>query len=553
MKKRLLFIHIVYIFLLVSGSVHGLGEKTLILGGNATWKIAEYRDGVAEVLAVRPHPVLALCSSTGVSAAGYSAATGVSGTYTALAEAALDLSISFDERNSVLFRDSIGHYKITASPEIETVDHKLARAGTGAVLFGEAGITNSGNSLIIEPRSRNALFASGSRIGDFTLEFWIYPLTLENGEQILSWVSSMPLNGSYAIQRIMCVAAKNRLKWSFVNFFASTGGSHINIEISGASPVVPKTWSHHLIRFDATSGMIEYLVNGSSEAIVYATLSGREGGEVYTPTAGNGGVFELGGHFTGLLDELKIHSVCAVRSSIQKYALSGGRIETKAVDLGENNSGVLRIEASGGRTGVREAGVNNEFRENGRFRFSDDSEMQFFIRSSENPYRLNESAWKGFTPGADIAGDIRGRYVQIAVDFYPSADGEASPYLEELRIIYMPGRPPLPPGNLTASAVDGGVMLRWKHSPDANTSGYLVYYSSVRGELFGEDSSLGPSPIDAGKRNSLLIDGLNNGTLYYFRVASYDNASGSENYGAGEFSREVTARPLAELSYGTGQ
>jgi hypothetical protein len=138
--------------------------------------------------------------------------------------------------------------------------------------------------------------------------------------------------------------------------------------------------------------------------------------------------------------------------------------------------------------------------------------------------------------------------VQIAVDFYPSADGESSPYLDELHIVYLPGEPPLPPRNLTATAVDGGVMLRWRHSPDANAEGYLVYYSSTRGDLFGEGSALGPSPLDVGRTNSFFIGGLTNGTLYYFRIASYDRITGTADYNIGEFSGEVTARPLTGLS-----
>jgi len=137
--------------------------------------------------------------------------------------------------------------------------------------------------------------------------------------------------------------------------------------------------------------------------------------------------------------------------------------------------------------------------------------------------------------------------VQIAVDFYPSADGESSPYLDEMRIVYMPGEPPLPPRNLIAAAVDSGVMLRWKHSPNANTAGYLVYYSSIRGELFGNDAKLGSSPINVGIANSVFIDGLKNGTLYYFRVAAYNKITGEINLNVGEFSAEVTARPLSGL------
>jgi hypothetical protein len=368
---------------------------------------------------------------------------------------------------------------------------------------------------------------------------------MENGEEILSWISSIPVNNEFIFQQIKCTASRNRMLWSFTNFFISPDGvTRINVNFSGDTPIIPKTWSHHLIRFDATTGMVEYIINGRSEAIAYATPTGREGGNVYKPITGEGGAFFIGQKYMGLIDEFKIHNACINRSSYHKYAPAGGRMETRAVDLGGNTSSVIKVDASGGRTSIDGRRINNEFRENGRFRFSDDSEMQFFIRSSDNPYRLNDSSWVSFIPGAEIAGIIRGRYVQLAVDFYPSSDGLTTPYLDQLRITYLPGEPPLPPQVLTAAAVDGGVMLRWRNSPDANAAGYLVYYSSVRGELFGKEAVLGPSPIDAGNVNSLFIDGLANGTLYYFRVAAYDSIGRN----VGEFSREVTARPLSGLT-----
>ncbi|MDR2596704.1 MAG: fibronectin type III domain-containing protein [Treponema sp.] len=539
------FIYTVYIFLFVLDSVFGIGESTVVLGGESTWKTAEYRNGITEVSSVRPHPVLALSSAAGKTVSGYTAASGVMGNFIPLTEHALDLSILFDESNTGFYKDKTGNYLVSVSPEVEAVDHRYARTGAGAALFNGTG------SVTVEPQSRNALFASGSRIRDFTIEFWLFPLNMENGEQIFSWVGTRLINGNYVIQRIRCTFNKNRLQWSFENFFTSADGvSFVNTEFSGNTPVVPKAWSHHLVRFDATTGMLEYLSNETSEAIVYSTVAGREKGDVYTPVAGNNGVIRIGERFMGIIDEFKIHSVCAGRSPVQKYIPSGGRAETRAIDLGTNNSGVIRIDAAGGRVSVKgsaSGGFNSEFRENGRFRFSDMSEMNFFIRSNQNPYLLNTSPWISFTPGTNISG-ISGRYVQIAVDFYPSANGETSPYLSELRIIYKPGEPPLPPGNLTATAVDGGVLLHWKRSPDSNTTGYLIYYSSVRGELFGNDSLLGASPIDAGNKNSLFIDGLKNGTLYYFRVAAYDYISGTINHNVGEFSREVTARPLAGLT-----
>jgi hypothetical protein len=557
MKKESIFTLIVYLLFSLSGSVYGIGEKTITLGGDASWDWAEYRAGITEVNWVRRYPVLLLSSAAANSAAGGAAAPRLNPVN--FTDSTPDLSLSFDEKTPASFRDSAGRYRLTVSPALEAVDQRFSRAGNGAALFsGIPAAGGTGGPLIIEPQSRKALFAPGSRMRDFTLEFWLYPLNMENGERILSWISSRqvpaaqnPAGGAgqtrHVFQRIQCVAVKNRLQWSFADFFASPDGAdHLDISVAGTSPVVPKSWSHHLIRFDSITGMLEYLVNGKTEAIEYASATGREGGEVYTPIAGDGGSFTLG-RFMGIMDEFKIHGAWIANPAVQKYPLRGGRVETRAIDLGEGNSGVLKVEAAGGRTSMNGARINSEFRENGRFRFADDSELQFFIRTAENPYNWDGAEWRNFTPGEELAG-IRGRYVQIAADFYPSADNETSPYLETLRITYLPDEPPPPPASLVAAAVDGGVRLRWKNSPDTDTAGYLVYYGSGRDDYFGAEAVQGASPIDAGKQNTILIDGLANGTLYYFRVAAYDRRNtGGASFHAGEFSREVSARPLKGL------
>jgi hypothetical protein len=532
MNKKPCFIALFCLIFAVSGSLYAVGEKTIRLGGNSIWEMANYKAGITEVNLVRPTPVLVLSSVPVPSSAP-----------------SLDLAISFDEGRPALFRDSTGHYRVAVSPFLAVVDEHYARTGSGAALFPEdvpadgkrTETAESGAPLVIKVQKSAALFAPNNRIYDFSIEFWVHPLNMENGEQILQWISASPIKkagSNYASQRVMCVSSKNRLQWSFINFFASPDGTDsVNIDIGGYAAVVPKTWSHHLIRFDSINGMVEYLVNGKTESIEYATSTGREGGEVYTPIAGEGGSFILGSGFSGLIDEFKIHHNHP-GPAVRKYPAQGGRIETRALDLGEGSNGILKVEASGGKVSVRDAKINGEFRRNGRFRFSDDSEMQFFIRSSDNPYRWDNS-WRPVTPGADLNGVVHRRYVQLAVDFYPSANGETSPYLEELCLTYLPDEPPLPPAQLTAIAMDGAVQLRWKNSPDQNTQGYLVYYGTSSDDYFGEDSSLGGSPIDAGKQNTIYINGLKNGTLYYFRIAAY-----SSPFHIGEFSREVRARPL---------
>jgi hypothetical protein len=187
-------LYTVYILFFVSGSLFGLpdylransqvGEKTVSLGGAGTWAMAENRSGIMEAAMIRPHPVLLLSA----------ARNGRPGENTGL-----DLSISFDEPNPRLFNDSTGNYRITVSRELDAADRRFARAGTGAALFNIISSAPNKGPLIIEPQSRNALFAPNSRIGDFTLEFWFYPMNMENGGQILSWHSSVR-NGFQIIQ-----------------------------------------------------------------------------------------------------------------------------------------------------------------------------------------------------------------------------------------------------------------------------------------------------------------------------------------------------------------
>ncbi|MDR2258757.1 MAG: hypothetical protein LBE14_06375 [Treponema sp.] len=545
-----------------------MDEKTIIIGGNSAWDAAEKRSGLIELTLLRPHPVLALSSAAAEK--------------TAPAENRfLDLALSFDEGRPELFTDQTGHYRVMVNPRpdsagnaaIQAADRRWARAGTGAALFSGAhvstGTGGAGSPLMIEPRTGDALFAPDSQIRDFTLEFWLYPLNMANGEQILTWISSRPLprqedtaamdsGGEYAFQRLQCIAVKNRLQWTFLDLFANSGGSrHISLTLSGDTPVVPKTWSHHLIRFDSDTGLLEYLVNGKAEAIEYATATRREGGEVYTPLMGEGGSFMLGNRFMGLLDEFKIYRAYIGSAETRKYSPRGGRMETRPIDLGQGSSGILKVEALGGRTSVSGGIVQNDyagyegpFSGGGAFRFADDSALQFFIRTADSPYAWTGADWRPFIPGTELAGNLRGRYVQFAVDFYPSGDCETSPYLEEIRVTYRPDEPPVPPSRITAVARDGAVALNWKPSPDTDTLGYVVYYGTSRGEYFGEGAVPGASPINAGKRTALRIDGLENGVLYYFAVAAYDRWNRTDDgrriFHTGEFSREVSARPLPE-------
>jgi hypothetical protein len=529
---------VLYTLVLVSAHLYGAGEKTLVIGGRASWNMVENRMGITEISSIRPYPVLILSSALRSDT-----------------EASLDMDLSFDAGDPGRFADRMGHYRVKTSEGLYTADRRFARIGMGAALFSGNRLTNVNAEapLVITPLP-GALLAPGQIIRDFTIQFWLFPMNMENGEQILSWIASKQERpGDATVQRIQCTASKNRLQWTFLDFFylnAPTG--RISISLEGSKPLIPKTWSHHLIRFDADTGLLEYLVNGHLEAITYVTAGGREGGQVYYPRIGQEGTLTLGESFIGMLDELQLYSRFITDPVIHKYPTQGGRVETRPIDLGGINTSVLMVEVSGGRTSNSGGMIQNEHADQGGFRFSDDSALQFFIRAADSPYRWTgtaagevsaESDWQLLVPGTSLSG-IQGRFVQIAAVFYPSGDGETSPYLDEIRIHYLPDEPPPPPSRLTAIAGDGAVELSWRSSNDADLAGYLVYYGTSQGDYFGEGALLGASPINVGNRTSIRIEGLKNGTLYYFAVAAYDHV---ESAHIGAFSREIAARPLRML------
>jgi hypothetical protein len=561
--------------LLRVSSLRAQEEKVLVIGASSGWSAAENRVQVTEIPTLRPFPVMALSSAWTENSGSGADENPVRQNVTALygayrnfpaAESAVDLSLSFDQSSPSDYRDARGRYRIEVSPTLQGAAGRWARYGSGAALFAGVTAREEGAPLRLSPE--RGLFSPGRGMRDFSVEFWLYPNNLENGEQILAWTAVLP-GKNETLQRIFCEALRNRIRWTFQNFFAAPGGPDQNpalsISLETRKSLVPRTWTHHLVRYDADTGLLEYLVDGEIENAAYTTLSGQEGGDIYTPYPGRDGFFVLGGRYSGLMDEFRIYretigapghgapgrgtADTASRGSLElpdlaRFPKSGGRFETRTLDLGEPGTTIRRLEASGGRYTAGAAGrrpVRNIYEGKGDFRFSDDSTVQFFFKAGEEPYRFDRIPWIPVTPGAELSDRIRGRYIQLAAAFYPGRDRETGPYLEEIRIVYESNEAPYPPSLVTAKALDGAVELNWRPSPDSDTTGYMVYYGTSSGVYYGEGAVQGESPVDAGGRTSLRLEGLKNGVLYFFAVAAYDGSGGLH---AGKFSKEVTARPL---------
>ncbi|UCF99859.1 MAG: hypothetical protein JSV89_10055 [Spirochaetaceae bacterium] len=437
------------------------------------------------------------------------------------ADGRTDLLVHF---NNLPFQDHLNHYQVRAE------DVLLSQR---VVALGESsgGFNGSSRGLHLVPKP-GALLYRGTWIGDFSIEFWLYPALLRDGEQVFLWQGARWNGDSVVPQELRCTVQDRGLAWAFENFFTGPIGQTTSIRFRGATSLVPEDWHHHLLRYDSKMGMLEYLVDGIPEAILYATDSGREQGSILLPFAGGAGpgLVKVGDRFTGFLDELRISRYFVESPNLNRYSSDIGYFVSRTFDLGYTGTTLKRIE--------------------GVYRTPGDTALYFYYRMTDRADADTSTVpWTQFEAGESLSRaplgraplpDSHGRFLQVMVELYPDGSRRYSPELSELRIVYEQDLPPAPPTGVYAEAGNGRVQLYWNSVNEDDLGGYFVYYGSEPGSYRGTDSDLGPSPIDVGKESQIDVTGLSNSRLYYFSVVAYDATDPPHR---SLFSREVSARP----------
>ncbi len=93
--------------------------------------------------------------------------------------------------------------------------------------------------------------------------------------------------------------------------------------------------------------------------------------------------------------------------------------------------------------------------------------------------------------------------------------------------------------NLKATAGDASVNLTWDVATDnVGVKGYKLYYGSK--SVTNDGGSYEKGPVDMGNKISYTVNGLTDGTKYYFAATAYD-AAGNESQ---NYSVEASATPL---------
>ncbi|MFP4432004.1 MAG: LamG-like jellyroll fold domain-containing protein [Spirochaetaceae bacterium] len=437
-----------------------------------------------------------------------------------------DLLLSFDD-GSVRPRGSSYAVRQSSGQLTETV---VAR-GTGALAL-DAG----GDGVVLQARP-GALFGPNAVWQDTTIEFWLYPAAATDGEIVLSWEGSRVVAGGTEPQSVYVDVVGQRLRWSFNGLFGlpSTEAdfTYRNIELTGIRRLIPHTWQHHLFRYDATSGLMEYLVDGVPEAVRYATPSGREEPEVYTAVVGAGGrgLLRVAPNLRGVIDDVRISRAFISRDPVdqppgRRYSGIRGTAELRNIALGDRGGRLVEIDV--GRRG------------------SPNAEVWTY-------YRLHDLSgspggeWIPFDSGEPFPRDARGRFLDIRFELYPDTLADESPRITDVAVVFEPDEPPAPPQRLFAESVSGGVRLSWSPTYEGDVAGYLLFYGTTPGSYFGrggrwDDSGRVDSPIDVGLTREVTLSGLETGRLYFFAVAAYDELGRTR---PGVLSSEVSARPMA--------
>ncbi|WP_428770375.1 hypothetical protein V1L52_00695 [Treponema sp. HNW] len=467
-------------------------EKKLVLGGDAGWPAFSNSANITKIP-----------GRFGKEAVSISTAS-------VPLRADTDLLLNFENADP---SDITGNYKVLSSSLTRTDDTimgKYAALGKGA----KKGLEMRGGP--------GSMFGRQGPTGSFTLSFWLNPSLAENGESVLSWRSSRNMENIPVYQMIAAAFFNNKIEWTFTNVF-SLSNSVKNIRFSGKSMIIPNRWALHTLCFDEETGLLQYFVNGKTEALLYTTSTGRENGSVYIPILGVPAELEICPGFTGQIDDFCIQKAVLPPDYRQaRFNPDGAYFTSRAIGPLPPGSRITGLDAV--------------------IDTPEQTDVRFFIRAGNNYHTWTSLSpeWIPVENKKSISG-VEGIWFQVAAALYTDGGGTKSPSITEIILHYKEKEAPLPPVRVFAEAKDGSVELSWLASAGNTVSGYTVYYGEAPGEYLGKSAFEGASPIDAGNVLSLRLSGLKNGAIYYFAVAAYDNTDMKIE---GVLSREVYARPL---------
>lgn len=391
--------------------------------------------------------------------------------------------------------------------DYKLIEGRLNLSKMGRRLGQKAAAFAGNNALVFAPGTSTLFF--GSESTEFTIDFWLLPSRLGDGEIVMSYEATMIGKGEQRIrQSIVCYIEGDRLIWRFENIFFTYDEQPVSVEIQGEM-MLKNQWMRHGVRYNAEKNMLEVLDGNVVTDVRYVNNQNKQSSEAITALFFRGTQRRLKiGEFFGYLDGFSI-TPRFVQDLSDAYYMAHGAYVSAAIDLFGNRPNRIDLQS------VTE----------------NDSELRVFFRSGSNATILEQSntPWIPYTLGSDLRYHKFDRFLQVRVDFFAGASAQSSPILNNVIINYDRLPPPPRPGSLTFTREGSGVRVSWQPLMLANVSGYKLYFGENSGDYYGVIGELS-SPLEVGLSNSVLLTGLTPGKRYYFSLTAYDaNVLGRES------------------------
>ncbi|GEM_PF-5560779 len=409
----------------------------------------------------------------------------------------------------------VKNYGIDSSSVV--IDTILPLFGAGSMRF-----PGPDTRLLLTPRT-GALLGEVTDMGSFTIDFWIWPYSQYDEEDVFSRYGNLLAADGRVLETGMRIFFRNnRLVFLLKNMLHGRGERVHDAELVGQRVSRLRVWQHVAFIYDDASGKLSRQVDGVEDGIVWLTDTGRQGGTPLRPAFLKGfrRQAQLGGGFRGRIEDFRIRRGAWVHSETGRYSTAIGRITSRVVDMGTDNAKMESVSWKS-ETPAGSA-ILLEYRISGEIFPADDGEIPW-IRL-RNP-----------TTGFEIP---RGRFVQWRAILVGSERGRYTPVLKSVRLVWDPAWRPDTPVQLTARPGDGRIILRWRANMD-RIAGYRIYLGTERGEYLHPDSPIDVplSRLDPANP-SYTLRNLENDRLYYIVVTAYTKDGMQSG-----FSREVHARP----------
>ena len=397
------------------------------------------------------------------------------------------------------------------------IDTVLPLFGTGSMRFAQPD-----NRVLLSPRP-GALLGETSDMGSFSIDFWVFPYSQYDEEDLFSrYGSFLDAQGRVLETGIRLFFRSNRLVFRFRNMLIDRSGRIHDVELTGQRVSRLRVWQHIAFVYDDASGKFSRLVDGVEDGVLWMTDTGRYGGTPLRAAfpAGFRRQAQLGGGFRGRIEDFRIRRGAWSDSAVGRYSTAVGRVTSRVVDMGTSNARLNSISWKADTMGG--SAVLFEYRVADHVFPADDEDIPWIRVRNQ-------------TASFDVS---RGRYLQWRAMLLGAEKGRYTPVLKSVRLVWDPAHRPDTPVGLIARAGDGRITLRWRANMD-RIAGYRIYLGTEKGEYLHPDSPLDVplGRIDA-DNPGYVIRNLENDRLYYITITAY-TADGMQS----AYSREVRARP----------